>query len=94
MVAGLHLARWIDMDEARALGRHISGVQMFFLAFLFTFSGVMTNLAAFHWIELYLDRREVNQPSEQRETGEPRLADLETTWPLGLQFRQWRFGRT
>ena len=68
------------MNAAGASGRHISGLRLFCLGFLFTFSGIMTNLAAFHWIELYLDRREVNQPSDQRETGEPRLADLETTW--------------
>jgi hypothetical protein len=70
------------VNAARASGCHIPGVRLFCLAFLFTFSGVMTNLAAFHWIELYLDRREINQPSEQRETGEPRLANLQTTWLL------------
>ena len=72
------------MNPARASGGHISGARLFCLAFLFTFFGVMTNLAAFHCIELYLDRRDVNQPSEQRETGEPRLANLETTWLLRI----------
>ena len=84
----------IDMDAARASGRQISGRRLFCLAFLVTFSGAMTNLAAFHWIELYLDRRDVNQPSDQRETEEPRLANLETIWLLRIELRQRRFGRT
>jgi hypothetical protein len=68
------------MNGARASGRRVSEFRLFLLAFVVTFSGMMTNLAAFQWIQLYLDRLNVNQPSDQRETGQPRLADLETTW--------------
>jgi hypothetical protein len=60
----------------------MSEFRLFCLAFFVTFSGMMTNLAAFQWMQLYLDRFDVNQPSEQRETGQPRLADLERNWLL------------
>lgn len=63
------------MQATRRPARPISEFRLFCLAFVFTFAGIMTNLATFHWFEVYLDRNgEVNRPSDGHDTGRVRFA--------------------
>lgn len=55
----------------------LSMFRLFCLAFVFTFAGVMTHLAAFQLVWYYLDSpQELMQPSRDEEPGWPRLADV------------------
>lgn len=62
-----------DGDE---LPDALSGFRLFCLTFIFTFAGVMSNLAAFQFLTLYLDQHEVTQPSSDDESWQPQLVKL------------------
>jgi hypothetical protein len=62
------------VNAARTSIGGLSDFRLFCLAFVLTFAGIMTNLAAFQWMQVYLDRIEMNRPSGGYDAGHIRLA--------------------
>jgi hypothetical protein len=53
----------------------LTGFRLFCIAFVLTFSGIMTNIAAYQWLHLYLDQRnDANRPATEEVSTPPRLA--------------------
>lgn len=62
--------------DGKELPKCLSGLRLFCVTFVFTFAGVMTNLAAFDLLTLYLNQEEVTRPSSDRPSSQPQLARL------------------
>lgn len=65
-----------DRDE---LPKGLSGFRLFCMAFVLTFAGVMSNLAVFDLLTVYLNQQEVTRPSSDGPSSQPQLARLGTT---------------
>ena len=65
--------------DGHELPKALSGLRLFCVTFVFTFAGVMSNLAAFELLTLYLNQQEVTQPSSDSPSSQPQLARLGST---------------
>ena len=60
--------------DGHELPKGLSGFRLFCVTFVFTFAGVLSNLAAFDLLTLYLNQQEITQPSSDRPSSQPQLA--------------------
>ena len=60
------------------LPRDLSWLRLFCVTFVLTFAGVMSNLAAFQLLTLYLNQQEVTQPSSDESSAQPQLVRVDT----------------
>ena len=64
--------------DRNELPRGLSWLRLFCVTFVLTFAGVLSNLAAFQFLTLYLNQQEVTQPSSDESSSQPQLAHLGT----------------